>query len=72
MTETVELTQGQRAFLADVLTQIDTTDVLESHPPIIVHKSDIARLANFGMKHRLADSAITLRYALDCLEALDV
>lgn len=72
MVETVELTQSQRALLSDLREHIDTSDVLESHPPIIVHKSDLGRLRRFGVKHSFADSAITLHYALDCLEALDV
>lgn len=69
---TVELTQEQRALLSDLREQIDTSDELESHPPIIIHRSDVKRLRRFGVKHDFADSAITFRYALDCLEALDV
>lgn len=66
------LSDAQRKLLAELREQIDTSDEWESHPPIIVHKSDVNRLRRFGMKHNFADSAITLRYALDCLEAFDV
>jgi hypothetical protein len=66
------LSDEQRKLLADVRERIDTSDELQSYPPIIVHRSDLNRLHRFGVKHNFADSAITLRYALDCLEALDV
>lgn len=68
----MSLTAEQRSLVNNLRVSIDTSPELEDYPPIIVHKQDLARLANFGMKHRLADSAITLRFALDCLEALDV
>lgn len=66
------LTDSQRDTIMDLRASIDTSDPWG----IILRSSFTQRISrvfyNFGRKHRLADSAIALRFALDCLEALDI
>jgi hypothetical protein len=47
------------------------TEEIESYPPIMVYRSDLARLRDFASRHRLGDSVCAFRALLDLAERVD-